>query len=165
MLATRAGDSAGRRSGSPAADELNLWLQPYPAPLPHLPLGHVHQRLHVGRARAALVDDEVGVSIRDTRAPRARALEPGPLDQPAGEVAAGVLEDGAGAGIALRLAGEPPTACLVHARPHRARVVAREREDDRRDDEAPRHLRPAIAKPERGTAQLDALAVRQHPLD
>src|SRR5262245_11816116 len=111
--ATRGGDSAGRRSDSPAADELNLWLQPYPAPLPHLPLGHVHQRPHVGRARAALVDDEVGVSIRDARTPRARALEPRPLDQAAGEVPVGILEDGAGARISLRLAGEPPPARLV----------------------------------------------------
>src|SRR6185503_5009076 len=110
MLATRGGDCAGRRSGSPTADELNLWLQPYPAPLPHLPLGHVHQRLHVGRARAALVDDEVGVSIRDARPSRARPLQPCDLDQPAGEIPAGILEDGAGARIPLRLAGETPPA-------------------------------------------------------
>src|SRR6202165_2262308 len=74
---------------------LALGLQLDVEPPANLGLNPFDEALHVGRRRAALVDDEVAVHGRDDRLSLARALEPGRLHEATRRVARRALEDAA----------------------------------------------------------------------
>src|SRR2546427_477326 len=101
--------SASRRAGT-AAGAAAPSLTAGSVPARPRPLGRVHQRFHVDGRGAALVDDPVRMPFGEARTPRAPSLQARDLDQPAGVIAGGVLEDGARVRVALRLRGEPALA-------------------------------------------------------
>src|SRR5262249_19842285 len=86
------------------SDHLDLHLEIDAVAPAHGVAANVDEREHVGGAGAAGVDDPVRVLGRHPGGARAPALEPAVLDEPAGELAGRVLEDGAGVGHRLGLA-------------------------------------------------------------
>src|SRR5512144_580363 len=73
------------------------------------------QRSHVGRGRAAEVDDDVGVEVGDLRTADRRSLEAALIDQSAGADAFDLPEDGARARVDRepRVAGSAPAEVLL----------------------------------------------------
>src|SRR5581483_7248974 len=145
------GHRRGRRSSFPATHHLDLGLELDAEPSPDLGLHLLDQRAHVGRLRAALVDDEVAVELADHRMADARALEPGGLDEASRGIARRVLEDAA---AVLRLdrlrfialAGQPR-----HRLPRLLPIAALEL--DRRVDDK-RALQRAFAQRRGAVAEL-----------
>ena len=69
---------------------------------------------HIGCRRPALVDDEIGVAVRNPRIPDLEALQTGPFDEAAGAFVTGVLECRAPGGLANRLSRKALSHELLH---------------------------------------------------
>ena len=97
----------------PVADELDLEAEVDAVAGEDLGPDPLRQATDVRGTPLLVVDDEVGVLLRDDGATDPRALEPGRLDQPPGRVAVRVAEDAARRGQAEWLVGLTPVADLV----------------------------------------------------
>src|SRR3972149_205063 len=86
----------GASASSPIPDESHLGLEPHATALPHLVLPETHQGMDIGCRRTTQVHDEVGVVARHLGPADRLPLEPRQFDEPTGELACGVLEDGSG---------------------------------------------------------------------
>src|SRR5205085_5349095 len=83
--------------------------------LVHHALDVLDQPLDIGGTRrAARVDDEVGVLLRDACAAATKALQPAGLDQARGMIARRVAKDAAGVRQPERLGGDAPRQQLLH---------------------------------------------------